>query len=52
MNIDCKVQMNMANTDSVRQDDLCRNEAHDKSAHGLFCVTGKDLELVNIDDLY
>lgn len=27
-------------------------ESHDNNNHGIFCVTGNDLELVNIDDLY
>ena len=28
------------------------NESHDKSNHGIFCVTGKDSEIIDIDDLY
>lgn len=37
----------------VRQDDLCKNESHCAKLHGeLFCVAGKDLDLIDIDDLY
>ena len=46
-----EVQMNLANTNCVGQDELCKNESHDNIDHKIFCVTGKDLELVNIDDL-
>ena len=28
------------------------NESHDKSNHGIFCVTGKDSGLIDINDLY
>ena len=28
------------------------NESHDNSHHGIFCVTEKDLTLIDIDDLF
>lgn len=49
-----EVQMNLplANIDCVDQNDLCKNESHDKCNHELFCITGKDSELIDIGDLY
>ena len=47
-----EVQMNLANIDCVGQDELCKNESHDEYNHGLFCVTEKDLDLIDIDNLY
>lgn len=44
--------MNLTNIDCVGQDDLCKNKSHDNSAHGIFCVTGNDLDYVDIDDLF
>ena len=32
--------------------DLADSESHDNSNHGIFCVTGNDLELVDIEDLF
>ena len=49
-NADCKVQINLTNTDCVGQ--KCKSESHDKSNHGIFCVTGKGLDYIDIDDLY
>ena len=51
-NADCKVQMNLTNTDCVGQNDLCKSESHDNSNHEIFCVTGKDSDYMDIDDLY
>jgi len=48
----CEVQMNMANIDCVGQDDLCKNESHGECNHGLFFVTEKDSDYIDIDDLY
>lgn len=48
----CEVQMNMANVNCVEHDDLCKNESHDKSNHGIFCVTEKDSGLIEMHDLY
>lgn len=43
----------LANTDCVGYNDLCKNESHGgKFRRELFCVTGKDLELIDIEDLY
>ena len=28
------------------------SESHDRCNHGLFCVTGNDSELIDIEDLY
>lgn len=44
--------MNLANIDCVGQDELCKNGYHGECNHGLFCVTKKDLELIDIEDLY
>lgn len=32
--------------------DIADNESHDKSNHGIFCVTGKDSNYIDIEDLY
>lgn len=32
--------------------DIADNKSHDNSNHGIFCVTGNDVELIDIDDLY
>lgn len=42
----------LTNIDCVGQDELCKNESHDEYNHGLFCVTEKDLDLIDIDNLY
>ena len=39
----CKVQMDLANNACVGQDELCKDESHDESNHGLFCVTKESL---------
>ena len=52
VNNDCEVQMNMANIDCVGQDDLCKNESHGECNHGLFFVTEKDSDYIDIEDLY
>lgn len=41
----------LTNIDCVGQDKICKNESHDESNHGLFCVTEKDLDYIDIDDL-
>lgn len=51
-NIECKVQMNLTNIDCVGQNELCKNEPHDKSNQGILCVTGKDSYYIDLDDLY
>lgn len=47
------VQMNLplVNTDCVGQNDLCKDESHGECNHELFCVTERDLDLIDIDDL-
>ena len=47
-----EVQMNLTNTDCVGRNGLCKNESHDNSSHGIFCVTGKDSDYIDIEDLY
>lgn len=47
-----EVQMNLTNIDCVGHDDLCKNESHGECNHELFCVTEKDLDYIDIDDLY
>ena len=50
-----EIQMNLplANTDCVGQNDLCRNKSHCAELHSeLFCVTEKDLDYIDIDNLY
>lgn len=47
-----EVQMNQANIDCVGQNGLSKNESHDDGNHELFCVTEKDSDLIDIDDLY
>ncbi len=50
---ECEVQMNLTNTDCVGQNELCKNESHGGKIPGeLFCVTGNDSGLIDIDDLY
>lgn len=51
-NADCKVQMNLTNMDCMGYDNLCKNESHDNNNHGIFCVTGKDSDYIDIEDLY
>ena len=50
-----EIQMNLplANTDCVGQNDLCRNKSDCAELHSeLFCVTEKDLDYIDIDNLY
>ncbi len=48
-----EVQMNLTNTNCVGQDELCKNKSHGgKIPCELFCVTGNNSDLVDIDDLY
>lgn len=52
-NADCKVQMNLTNIDSMGHNDLCKNKSHCAELHSeLFCVTGKDSDYIDIEDLY
>lgn len=48
-----EIQMNLANTDCVEQNELCKSESHCAELHSeLFCVTEKDSDYIDIDDLY
>lgn len=47
-----EVHLNLTNIDCVGQNDLCKNEYHDKNDYGIFCVTGKDSDFIDISDLY
>ena len=51
-NADCKVQMNLTNTNCVGYNGLCKNESHENSNHVIFCVTGKDLDSIDIDSIF
>ena len=43
----------LTNIGCVGQNELYKNESHGrKSDRELFCVTEKDLEFIDIDDLY
>jgi len=37
---------------SYKIDNINTNESHDNSNHGIFCVTGKDIDCIDIDDLF
>lgn len=47
-----EVQMNLTNMDCMGYDNLCKNDSHGECNHGIFCVTGKDSDYIDIDDLY
>ena len=34
------------------QNNVSDNESHDNSSHGIFCITGKDSDCIDIEDLY
>lgn len=34
------------------QNNVSDNESHDNSSHGIFCVTGKDSDCIDIEDLF
>lgn len=43
----------LTNIDCVGHNELCKNESHGrKFDRELFCVTGKDIDYIDIDDLY
>ena len=42
----------LTNIERMGHNGLCKNESHDNSSHGIFCVTGKDLDCIDIDDLF
>ena len=61
-NADCEVQSDLANTVCIGHNELCKvippnnsdiadNESHGcKIEHGIFCVTGNDLEFIDFED--
>lgn len=52
-NADCEVQSDLANIACIGHNDPCKNESHGgKIPCELFCVTGKDSDYIDIEDLY
>jgi len=47
-----EIQINLPNTDCGGQNELSKKESHSKCNHELFCVTGKDSELISIDNMF
>ena len=47
-----KVQMNLTNIDCMGQDELCKNDTHGDGNYESFCITGKESDYIDIDDLY
>ncbi len=41
----------LTNIDCVGQNEICEEKSHGECNHGLFCVTERDLDLIDIDDL-
>ena len=52
MPTECEVQMNLTNIDCMGQNDLCKNESHGDGNYESFCITGKESDYIDIDDLY
>lgn len=48
----CQTEPTLPGIDCMGQNDICKNESHDNSNHESFCVTEKDLDLIDIEDLY
>lgn len=46
------LDMPVMSNENSEQNSVSDNESHDKSNHGIFCVTEKDLDCIDIDDLY
>ncbi len=44
--------MSLPNIDCVGQNELSKKESHDECNHELFCVTGKDSELISIHNMF
>ena len=44
--------MNLANSDCIGQDDICKDESHGECNHKLVCVTGKDSDYIDMGDIY
>jgi hypothetical protein len=45
-------QMNLTNSDCVGQSDLCINDTHGEDNHGLFAVRERNLDIIDLDELY
>ena len=46
------LDMPVISNENSEQNSVSDNESHDKSNHGIFCVTENDVESVDVDDLY
>ena len=46
------LDMPVMSRDSDKQDNISNIQSHDNSNHGIFCVTDKDVDLIDIEDLY
>ncbi len=43
----------LTNIDCMGYNEVCKNDSHGAKLHDeLFCVTGKDSDYIDIDDLY
>ena len=42
----------MTNADCVEQNELCKNDTHCEDNHGLFVVSERDLDIIDLDELY
>lgn len=40
---------NLTNIDCVGHNELCKSESHDNNNHGIFCVTEKDLDCIDMN---
>lgn len=45
-------KVSVDNEQNPNYSDLADNESHDKSDHGIFCVTRKDSDYIDIDELF
>lgn len=46
------LDMPVMSNENSEQNSVSDNESHDKSNHGIFCVTEKDLECIDVNNLY
>ena len=46
------LDMPVMGDESSEQNNISDNESHDNDNHGMFCVTGNDVDCTGIDDLY
>lgn len=47
-----EVQINLTNSDCVGQSDLCINDTHGEDNHELFAVSERNLDIIDLDELY